>query len=68
MSLMKHERRALTERVLRGIRRDKWADDGNAAYEEARSTFTAAQLGALHRAMRQAVCWLESIDEREASA
>lgn len=53
----KQERLALTERVLRGLRRDKWADDGNAAYKEARNAFTPAQLGALHRAMRKTVSW-----------
>lgn len=48
------ERRAITERVLRGLRHERYGKDGEAAYAEAVASFTPHQLGALHRRMREA--------------
>lgn len=47
------ERRAITERVLRGLRHERYDKDGEAAYMEAVNRFTSQQLGALHRRMRE---------------
>lgn len=56
------ERRTITARVLRGIRKDRHSDDGDQAYAEASENFTPHQLGALHRAMRECVSEMDLLD------
>lgn len=51
--MTKQERSVIKDRVLKGMAHEKYAEDGNRAYKLAERNFTAAQLRALHRAMKE---------------
>jgi hypothetical protein len=45
---------AIRDRVIRGCWHSRYYEDSQAAYAEAEELFSPSQMGALHRAMRQA--------------
>lgn len=58
----KQERKNIIDRVIRGMKKERYSQDGERAYEIAESNFTPNQMGALHRAMRETERSLYELD------